>query len=155
MSSVFIDYSIGLGVLLMSFAVVVGFVSGAGTDVERNIQTSTMQLNAMSLLGLSERGYIFDTSISGFGLAKYISNASDQSGKIVLSSEAMQRLESADYNGINEGIDFRMRVLDSANNTAFSYGPSPSIGNVVVLRKPVLYEYGTEIRRGTFVVEVW
>jgi hypothetical protein len=156
MAATFVDYSIAIGILLIAFATAISFVTGAANAAQDNIQLSTLRLQAISLLGLSEREYAFDTSISGLGLATRITNTSSHppTESSTISSIAWQRLASKQYLTIREDFDFRIRIVN-ATGTVASYGQTPPLANVVALQKPALYEASGELMHGTFIVEVW
>jgi len=153
MAATFVDYAIAIGLLLVAFTATISYVTGFSTSAQTNIKLATLQLQAQSLLGLAEREYAFNTSISGLGLAAHITNTSAQppTESFVISSAAWQRLESKQYSSIKEDFDFRIRIRDINGTTVFSYGQTPPLASVVALQKPVLYESGI----GTFMVEVW
>jgi len=157
MAATFLDYAIAIGLLLVALAATISYVTGFSISVQSDIRVSTSQLQAQSLLGLSEREYAFDSSISGFGLATAVINSSAQppTESLVISSYVLQNLASKQYAAIKEDFDFRIRIFDSGGATVFSYGQMPPLTSVIALQRPVLYESGPEIVKGTFVAEVW
>lgn len=71
-----------------------------------------------------------------------------------------QQLNASDYGTVRAGADierqFRIRLLDAANATFVSLGPSPPSGTVISLEQPAVYENGTAaMQRGKMRVEVW
>lgn len=150
MSATFIDYTIAVGLLFVVFVTIMGVVTNFTTNSQTNIELSTLNMQALSLQDLADREYAFDSSISGLGLAAH---ANAQTAFI--SSASLQRLSSKQYSSMKEDFDFRIQIIDSSNTTAFSYGPAPQPTNVVILRKPVVYESGAVMKTGTFVIEVW
>jgi len=157
MAATFVDYAIAIGLLLVAFAATISYVTSFSTSAQSDIKLATLQLQAQSLLGLAEREYAFDTSVSGLGLVARMTNTSVQppTESLVISSAVLQNLASKQYMAIREDFDFRIRIIDSAGATTFSYGLTPPLTNVVALQKPVLYQSGSETRRGTFAIEVW
>ena len=156
MAATLIDYAIAIGLLLTAFAVTISAVTGVASAAQADVRVATLQLDAMSLLGLADRDYAFNTSISGLGLsASVVDGAAPHSEVRFISSAALQRLASEPYAQIVEDVGFRIRIIDSAGAVAFAYGSTPPLANVVALSKPVLYESGIERKPGTFIIEVW
>ena len=156
MSATLIDYTIALGLMIVAFSAAASFAISAAASSQDDVRLSTLQLQAASLLGLTSRDYAFGTSISGLGLANRVTSASQPPTELTIISEAaLQRLAAKPYQEIREDFDFRIRLIDRANVTIFDYGGAPALTDVVALQKAVLYESGSEIKPGTFVVEVW
>lgn len=156
MPASFIDYAIAVGLLVVAFSAVVSTAVGFSASSMSAIQQSTHELQARSLLGLATRSQMFDTSISGIGLAKTIVNATAQppEQKTVISQAARNFLASQSYSSMKEDFDFRIRLLDAGGAQVFSYGLTPQLG-AIVLQTPVLYESGSETMPGIFIAEVW
>lgn len=153
MPATLIDYVIALGLLLVAFGVTVSYVTSFSTSAQHAAKLATLELQAESLLELSERSYAFD-SISGLGLATAVTNTTTQTASLILSATSLQSLASRPYNTTKEDFDFRIRILDG-NTTVFSYGQQPPLTDIIALQKPVLYQSGATTKRGTFMVEVW
>jgi len=155
MPTTFIDYAIAIGVLILGFGATVGYVTGFSTAAQTDVRNAALESYALSLFGLVDREYAFNDSISGFGLAAHVTAHVPPVEITIINDSTLQSLASAAYSTIKENFEFRIRIYAKDNLTLFTYGSVPPIGNVISLKRPVLYTSGAKIESGSFVVEVW